>query len=116
MKKKTLEPVWDENFSIRLDSHQRRQQLHLECFDKDIVGADDSLGCDQIELVDLVNKQTYKEWRKLSNVKDGGPENEGEIEIKYKLQEIDENNEVCICFLTFRGTFPCVHRPTTINS
>lgn len=96
VKKKTLEPVWEENMSIRLESAQRRQHLYLECFDKDMVGADDSLGRNVLELGDIVKKQTYKEWRKLENVLEPGkegPENLGEVEIKYKLLEIEENEE-----------------------
>jgi hypothetical protein len=93
VKKKTLEPVWDESFSLRLESGQRRQQLQIECFDKDMVGSDDSLGRNTMQLGDLINKHTYKEWRRLNNVQDGGPDNEGEIEIKYKLQEINAEGE-----------------------
>jgi hypothetical protein len=93
VKKKTLEPVWEENFTIRIESAQRRQRLSLECFDKDMVGADDSLGLATLELGELVSKQTYKEWRKLDNVAENGPDNQGEIEIKYKLQEVKEDDE-----------------------
>jgi hypothetical protein len=93
VKKKTLEPVWEESFSIRLESEQRRQMLQIECFDKDMVGADDSLGRNTMKLGDLINKHTCKEWRKLTNVQDGGPDNEGEVEIKYKLQEINEDED-----------------------
>ena len=93
VKKKTLEPVWDESFSVRIESAQRRQQLFIECFDKDMVGADDSLGRAALELGNMVNKQTYKEWQKLHNVAEDGPDNQGEVELKYKLQEVNEDGE-----------------------
>ena len=95
VKKKTLNPVWEESFSIRLESAQRRQQLQIECFDKDMIGSDDTLGRNIIELGNLVNKQQYKEWLKLNNVQQGGPDNQGEIECKYMLLEIvEKDNEV----------------------
>lgn len=88
VKTKALEPVWEETISIRIEGAQRTQKLHIECLDHDLVGENDSLGKTTIDLAELEELKTYKEWRKLRNVEEGAPENAGEVELQYTLAEI----------------------------
>ena len=98
VQKKTLEPEWHEKFSFRLESDQRRQLLYLECFDKDLLDSDDSLGRCTLDLGELINRQQYSEWLKLNNVAEGVAPfaNEGEIELRYKLQETKEGEDASV--------------------
>jgi Ca2+-dependent lipid-binding protein len=53
VKKRTHEPVWDENFSFDLPMDWRNQSLTVEVFDKDRITKDDFLGRTQISLGEL---------------------------------------------------------------
>lgn len=80
---KTLNPEWNQTFNIFLSGSKRREALTVECFDYDMVGADDSLGKFQIRLDALSLDQEYSEWRKFGENADS--ENRGEVEIMYRL-------------------------------
>jgi hypothetical protein len=80
--KKTLNPEFDETFDIRISGSQRRALLTLECFDYDMLGADDSLGKSGIALDELVLEREYSHWLKLEGEDE---ENNGEIELRYTL-------------------------------
>ena len=83
VQKKTLNPEWNQSFTFKLVGEMRRERLTIECFDYDMVGADDSLGKFDIELDTLALEQEYSEWRKLGAAEDES--NKGQVEIRYRL-------------------------------
>ena len=83
IKKKTLSPEWNQDFKFRLDASQRQEDLMIECFDYDFLGADDSLGKLAISIDSLRCNEEYLEWHKLQQ-DDGSV---GEIQLGYKLVE-----------------------------
>ena len=83
VKKKTLQPEWNEGFKLQLDASQRRETLTLECFDYDLVGADDSLGAVKIVLETLVHGQEYMQWHSLQQK--GADVSKGRLELRYRL-------------------------------
>ena len=80
--KRTLNPVWDETFNVRLDSYSADDKLEMECFDYDVLGSDDSLGKCTISLGSIATDQEFTEWCSLTQ--DSG--SHGQIEVRYKLQ------------------------------
>ena len=55
--KKTLEPVWDQEFSWSVKRGELEQgPLALEVFDDDLLSADDSLGIAEVKLAPLVER------------------------------------------------------------
>jgi hypothetical protein len=68
-KKSTLNPVWNETFTLRADGIP--QFLVISLRDKDDVGKDDPLGCVVLPLLDLI-QGVEKEWMcPLQGVKRG---------------------------------------------
>ena len=61
---KTLNPTWNQTFQFSV-SNPETDHLHLECYDHDAVGSDDSLGDAKIPLKDLVMGQEKIMWVKL---------------------------------------------------
>ena len=51
-----------------------------------------------LDLGELINRQQYSEWLKLNNVAEGVAPfaNEGEIELRYKLQETKEGEDASV--------------------
>ena len=95
VKNKTLNPTWMENFEFQVLSSQRRDILHVEAFDKDLVGTDDSLGKFGIALDTLIPSQEYREWHPFEreeNSQESKP-NDGQIELVYTLTEIIQEEE-----------------------
>ena len=80
---KTLNPEWHQTFTFLLQAEKRRETLKVECFDYDMVGADDSLGKFEIPLESLVLEQDYKEWRNIREV--GDTKNNGQIQVRYRI-------------------------------
>ena len=80
---KTLNPEWNQSFNIFLSGSKRREDLTVECFDYDMVGADDSLGKFQISLDSLSLDKEYLEWHRFAEEADS--KNAGEVEVRYRL-------------------------------
>lgn len=102
--KKTLNPEWCQTFNFYISAENRRERVTLECFDYDMVGADDSLGKFEIPLDSLVLEQEYLEWRKLDE--DGDENNNGQVEIRYRLlpdtQGLDGITSLGSCYIALR--------------
>jgi hypothetical protein len=71
---KTVDPVWREIFTQPLPDLEPLPKLRVECFDRDTVSKDDSMGSFELDLAELRNQAVSKKWYAL----EGG---EGEIEL-----------------------------------
>ena len=71
---KTVDPVWREIFTQPLPDLEPLPKLRVECFDRDAVSKDDSMGSFEVDLAELRNQAVSKKWHALQ----GG---EGEIEL-----------------------------------
>ena len=98
VKKKTLAPVWDQTFTIRLDGTQRRDNLTLECFDYDMLGSDDSLGKVEVPLETLVLAKEYVQWYNLQQRANG--ESKGRLQVSYKLIVGNQSHSPATLYLT----------------
>ena len=86
VRKKTLSPTWMQEFQFQVPTSSRREALVLECFDKDLFGADDSLGRISVPLDSLVPDQEVRAWYPL--VSDTEEKNDGQIELTLLLAEL----------------------------
>ena len=68
VKNKTLNPTWMEGFELHVASVHRHEGLTVEVFDKDMIGADDSLGKLVVPLDSLVPDKEYRDWYQLEQV------------------------------------------------
>eukprot|EP00808_Paulinella_micropora_P025949 g17538.t1 len=68
---KTLNPKWQETFSLSLTFAELKQKLCCEVMDKDPIGRDDSLGKCFLPLEDLVEQEFYSGWLPLRDVDKG---------------------------------------------
>ena len=71
---KTVDPVYREIFTQPLTDLEPLPKLRVECFDRDTVSKDDSMGAFEVDLAELRNQAVSKKWYAL----EGG---EGEIEL-----------------------------------
>jgi hypothetical protein len=83
VKIKTLNPEWNQDFKFRIDASQRQEDLTIECFDFDRIGADDSLGKVLISIDTLNSNQEYVESFKLRQKNTSI----GQIDLRYTLSE-----------------------------
>ena len=92
VKKKTLNPEWDQTFHLDVGKYERKEVLTVECFDKDAFGSDDSLGKFCIELASLPLQDEpgspIAQWHSFDKRK--GVVNKGQIELRYALVRIEE--------------------------
>jgi Ca2+-dependent lipid-binding protein len=71
---KTLNPVWNESFTLFVSQEMRKQSITVEVFDKDLIGKDDSLGKFTIPLPSLPVKHhpsgslAHLEWHPFDPV------------------------------------------------
>jgi Ca2+-dependent lipid-binding protein len=82
--KKTLAPEYNETLKLPVKPTHRRASLKIECFDHDVLSADDSLGACTIDLEPLVLGTEYHTWLKLEGGEDSHghaiQNNNGEVE------------------------------------
>ena len=69
---KTVDPVWREIFTQPLPDLEPLPKLRVECFDRDAVSKDDSMGSFEVDLAELRNQAVSKKWYALD---------EGEVEL-----------------------------------
>ncbi|PKA49646.1 C2 domain-containing protein [Apostasia shenzhenica] len=70
IKRKTLDPKWQEEFKIPITSWEARNILKIELCDKDPFGYN-MLGNCSINVSDLRDGQRHDKWLKLENIKTG---------------------------------------------
>ncbi|KAL6071210.1 RPS6 protein kinase [Balamuthia mandrillaris] len=68
VKKKTLDPKWNETFTFKVYSPTT---IHLEVWDKDLFTADDFLGQVDIPLSDLSKDEEVDDWYSLNRRRSG---------------------------------------------
>jgi len=73
--KKTLTPVWNENYSIEMKDIDQNTTILLELFDKDNIGKDDPLGQIAIPVCGVTSGVELTKWYKLEKT------TKGEIEV-----------------------------------
>ena len=84
--KKTLAPVYNEEYNLMLDPKQRRGILSIQVFDKDNVGKDDSLGKVEIPMHTLTPLEDYDVWHTLISENDEHQSKQtGQVQLIYKL-------------------------------
>ena len=105
--KKTLNPEWDQRFEIPLGVPQRNSKLILKCKDYDAMGTDDPLGTVEIDLRTLTPGKEYKGWHSLHH-EDEDSGKSGMLELKYKLEEADPEEEAT-CYFVHLETIPGKH-------
>jgi len=81
--KKTLHPQWNESFNFEIDSASRHERLHLECFDQDMLSANDSLGKASLALAPLQPYQQREFWCRLAQDESGTTQ--GEVKVRCTL-------------------------------
>ena len=98
---KTVDPVWREIFTQPLPDLEPLPKLRVECFDRDTVSKDDSMGSFEVDLAELRNQAVSKKWYALD---------EGEVELILQwyhdpalaydpFEEVEETrapNELCV--------------------
>jgi hypothetical protein len=98
VKKKTLNPIWNQTFEFEIGEYERREVLTIECFDKDVIGNDDSLGKIFIELETLPLQDSYSsqtpesKWHAFE--KKIGRANKGQVELLYELVRTNHQDAI----------------------
>jgi hypothetical protein len=112
---KTLNPVWNESFTLFVSQEMRKQSITVEVFDKDLIGKDDSLGKFTIPLPSLPVKQhpsgnfAHLQWHPFDPVPKthpSEPDNNGEVEIQYELVRKEKAEDDGSATLTRRQLLP----------
>ncbi|KAH8095975.1 hypothetical protein JL720_3312 [Aureococcus anophagefferens] len=115
VKKKTLAPTWNEQFSLAADDDER--QLLAVVDDYDLVGSNDFMGCFVVPLADLRDQATTTAWYALTDAAGGAAQGEVEVALRWVYDEADavlatpfvgaaacdEPNCVRVCLLRARG-------------
>ena len=72
VQQKSVDPVWREIFTQPLPDLEPLPKLRVECFDRDAMSKDDSMGSFEVDLAELRSQAVSKKWYALD---------EGEIEL-----------------------------------
>ena len=89
-KKKNLNPVWNQNFAIKIPA--QRGKLVVEVYDHDVIGSNDLIGCTSLDLGPLLLEETSRNVLKLRESL-SKPENEklGTLQFTLRVAPFDES-------------------------
>lgn len=96
LKKKTLNPVWDEIFRVVLDQRSEDQTLEFEVWDEDLMKKDDFLGMASVEVKNMPSG-AFK-WLDLTEKpgsKPVGVKGAIKVRVQWENNRIDELKKYC---------------------
>ena len=89
-KKKNLNPIWNQNFAVKIPAE--RGKLIVEVFDHDVIGSNDLIGCNSIDLGPLIVEESSRQILKLRESL-SKPENDklGSVQFTIRVAPFDES-------------------------
>jgi Ca2+-dependent lipid-binding protein len=85
IKKKNLNPVWDETFSISPVSPDVKGEIEVTLFDYDRIGKHTCLGQILISIEDIKKRHNIDEWFKLESRKHKKDKVKGEVHLQLEF-------------------------------
>ena len=91
-KKKNLNPVWNQNFAVKIPAEKGK--LLIEVFDHDVIGSNDLIGCNSLDLGPLVLEESVRKVLKLRESLTK-PENDklGSVQFTVRVAPFDESGQ-----------------------